>query len=167
MARRVAVRLISSIVHILDSTSFHPNAIFHFHPFSFTFHSPRNFFFFFFYSFYRTFFNFPPLISIFFHLSFLFPPLSLKSQSKHLAILAIGTFIVFLGAIISAVGAFRSVMHDPKAKVLFFFLTWFFFCLPRLFSFFLKGKKFNFFSFLIFLTGNIFEFFLLQKYFFS
>jgi len=36
--------------------------------------------------------------------------------SKHLAILALGTFIVLLGAIISAVGAFRSVMHDPKGS---------------------------------------------------
>jgi uncharacterized membrane protein len=36
--------------------------------------------------------------------------------SKHLALLAIGTFVILLGGIISAVGAFRSVMHDPKAK---------------------------------------------------
>jgi hypothetical protein len=38
------------------------------------------------------------------------------AATKHVAILAIGTLILFLGAIIAAVGAFRSVMHDPKTK---------------------------------------------------
>jgi len=38
------------------------------------------------------------------------------TSKKHLIILALGTFIVLLGSIIAAVGAFRSVMHDPKSK---------------------------------------------------
>jgi hypothetical protein len=37
-------------------------------------------------------------------------------SSKSFAFLAIGTFILVLGGIVSAVGAFRSVMHDPKDK---------------------------------------------------